>query len=342
MEMQPVNQILENALIAFKETTGLAAKLVGEGIHLPDGYADAEIRLHDAPPLLAEIKKTLRPATLGAVLASLQRLKAPGVIVTEYMTTPMAEKLKQMDIPFLDVAGNVYLRTPSTFIYVTGRKKPDKLTRQKHNRAFRAAGLKVIFTLLALPDQLRAPTREIAYHAGVANGTVGNTLKDLDQLGFVYRSKTNGLVLENKDRLIDNWTEAYPRELRPQLNAQCFNTLHPDWWKEFTYDRWQKHQMWLGGDPAAALLTKYLYPEKTTVYGRPDFKKLIPIIGQPERDEQGNFELLEPFWNFETEELDDVHRICPPLLIYADMVATGDARHLDAANLIREKFLHGS
>jgi len=339
--MKPINQTLNNAIAAFKKTTGLYADVLAEDIRLPAGYADAEIDLYDAPTLLAEVKKTLRPATLNAALANLKRFNRPGILVTEYITPQMAEKLKELDIPFLDVAGNVYLRTPNTFIYVTGRKRPEELTPQGHNRAFRAAGLKVIFTLLTLQGQLKAPTREIAYNAGVANGTVSNILKDLEQLRFLYRSKNKGLVLENKDRLIDNWVEAYPRELRPQLKAQRFHILHPDWWKEFTYDRWQKNQMWLGGEPAAAVLTKYLYPEKITVYGRPDFKKLAQTVGQPMRDTNGNFELLEPFWNFETEELDEVHRLCPPLVIYADLIATGDARNTEVANMIREQYLRG-
>ena len=140
---------------------------------------------------------------------------------------------------------------------------------------------------------------------------------------------------------MDNWVEAYPGELRPQLKVQRFNILPPDWWKEFTYDRWQKNQMWLGGEPAAAVLTKYLYPEKITVYGRPDFKKLARVVVQPMRDSKGNFELLEPFWNFETEALDEVHRLCPPLLIYADLMATGETRNIEVANMIREQYLRG-
>ncbi len=335
-------QILKNAITAFEATTGLPAEVLAEEIRLPAGIADAEIRLAKAEPLLVEIKKTLRPATLGVAIGQLQRFGRPGILITEYITPQLAEKLKDMDVPFLDVAGNVYLRTPNTFIYVIGRKRSEELTPQGHNRAFRAAGLKVIFTLLTLQGQLKAPTREIAYNAGVANGTVGNILKDLEQLGFIYRSKTKGLVIENKDRLIDNWVDAYPRELRPQLKAQRFHILHQDWWKVFTYDRWEKNQMWLGGEPAAEVLTKYLHPEKVTIYGRPDFKKLAKVVGQPVRDEKGNFELLEPFWNFETEQYNQAHRLCPPLLIYADLVATGDARHLDAANIIREKYLYGS
>jgi len=276
--MHQTDQILNNALNAFKQTTGIPADVIAEEVPMPAGYADAEIRLGDMQPLIAEVKKTLRPTNLGAVLAHMKRFNRPGILITEYMTPQMAEKLKEMDIPFLDVAGNAYLKAANTFVYITGRKQPKELTTQGQNRAFRAAGLKVIFTLLTLKGQLKAPTREIAYNAGVANGTVGNVLKDLERLGFVYRSKTKGIVIENRGKMIDNWVEAYPRELRPQLKAQRFQILHTDWWQEFTYDRWQKNQMWLGGEPAAEVLTKYLHAEKITVYGRPDFKKLAQVI----------------------------------------------------------------
>ncbi len=339
--MKPANQILQNAIAAFRKTTGLYAEVVAEDVRLPVGYADAEINLYDAPTLLAEVKKTIRPATLNAALTNLKRFNRPGILITEYVTTQVAEKLKELDVPFLDVAGNVYLKTPNTFIYVTGRKRPEEITKQGYNRAFRAAGLKVIFALLAMPNMLKAPTRQIADYAGVANGTVGNVIKDLEQEGFLYRSKTKGLVLENKERLIDNWVEAYPRELRPQLKAQRFQILQANWWKEFTYDHWQKNQMWLGGEPAAEVLTRYLRAEKITVYGRPEFTRLAKIIVQPVRDANGNFELLEPFWKFEPEELDEAHRLCPPLLIYADLMSTGDARNIEAANMIREQYLRG-
>jgi hypothetical protein len=193
---------------------------------------------------------------------------------------------------------------------------------------------------LCLPDLIKAPYREIAEKAGVALGTVTNSVKDLEQLGYLYRSKKQGLVLENYQKLVDQWIEAYPHELRPRLKPQRFNVLNPDWWKEYDYDRWEKNNMWLGGEPAAALLTKYLYPEQVTVYGTPNFNKLARLI-HPARDDRGKFELLEPFWHFDFEPVNREHRLCPPLLVYADLVATGEARHIDAADIIRERYLAG-
>ena len=89
--MTVVDQTLVDALDAFKESTGLAADLVDVDVRLPEGYADAEIRLGGAPPLLAEIKRTIRPATAGVVMAQLQRFNRPWILVTEYVTLPIAE-----------------------------------------------------------------------------------------------------------------------------------------------------------------------------------------------------------------------------------------------------------
>ena len=88
----------------------------------------------------------------------------------------------------------------------------------------------MIFALLCLPDLIKAPYREIAMKAGVALGTVTNVMKDLKQFNYLYRSNKQGLVLTNQQKLIDQWVEAYPRELRPLLKPQRFRVEFPDWW----------------------------------------------------------------------------------------------------------------
>ncbi|MFV1985095.1 MAG: type IV toxin-antitoxin system AbiEi family antitoxin [Thiohalomonadales bacterium] len=347
MEPQDIQQnlLLKEALAAYEGVTATAAIVIHTQLNLDGEKADAEIKIGDMQPLIAEVKATIRPATLLNVIAQLNRFHRPVILVTRYVTPQLAETLKENDILFIDTAGNAYLQGTNTFVYITGRKLKTK-PQEKTIRAFRAKGLKVIFALLCRPEFVNAPYREIADKAGVALGTVTNVVKDLEQLGYLYRSKKKGLVLENKNKLIKLWAEAYPLELRPQLKPQRFKVMQTDWWKELDHKQWQKLNIWLGGEAAAAVITRYLYPEFVTVYGRPEFTKFAQII-QPAKDELGNFELLEPFWNFEVEEIgkidkakiDTEQRLCPPLLIYADLMATGDARQLDAAEIIWEKYL---
>src|SRR5689334_7147899 len=65
---------------------------------------------------VVEAKRAVAPATLGAVVAQLRDYKAaakwPLLLVTDYVTPPMAEKLRTLDQQFADGAGNAYLNGP--------------------------------------------------------------------------------------------------------------------------------------------------------------------------------------------------------------------------------------
>ena len=331
-----VKQILTEALREFEETTGVPTTIIATELRLPQGIADAEVMLGQGRRLIAEVKLNLTPTTLGHAMAQLQRFERPGILVTRYVTPPLAERLKELDMPFLDTVGNAYIRTPKMLIYVTGRKPRQPQLAERTVRAFRPTGLKVIFAILCVPELTEAPYRKIAEEAGVALGTVGWTIVDLKRLGYFRPIRRKGGVIEMRDRLIDAWVEAYPQQLRPRLRPRRFRVKELDWWK---MEELTRLDMWLGQEPAAALLTRHLRPEIITVYGDTHFETLARKI-HPIKDEHGNLEVLQKFWNFKpaTEGVEN-YPVVPPLLIYADLVATGDARNLETAKIIREQFL---
>ncbi len=329
-------QVLREALRAFVETTGKPATIVATELHLPQGVADAEVQLDEGRRLIVEVKHTLKPVTLGHAVAQLQRFRRPGLLATRYVAPPMAERLKQLDVPFLDAAGNAYLRTPKMLIYVTGRKPKQPAPAERPVRAFRPTGLKVIFAILCVPELTKAPYRKIAEEAGAALGTVGWTFYDLKHLGYFRPTRPKGGIIEKRDELINAWVEAYPQQLRPRLRPRRFRVKEVEWWKTEDLVRLD---MWLGQEPAAALLTRHLHPEIITIYGDTHFDALARKI-HPVKDDHGNLEVLQKFWNFRPEVAGTKdYPVVPPLLIYADLVATGDARNLETAKLIRERFL---
>lgn len=327
--------ILREALEAFAEVTALPVTIAGKHVGLPGGVADAIVELAGGKKLIVEVKRTLTPATLGHAIAQLARFRKPGVLVTEYVTPPMAERLKQLDVAFIDAVGNAYVRLPNLFIYIAGRKPRAPAARETRVRALRPTGLKVIFALLCRPDLLNAPYREIAAAADVALGTVNWVFFDLRRLGYVRETKAQGRIYENRLGLLDKWVEAYARELRPMLKPRRYRVTYPDWWKK---EDLAKLEMWLGGEPAAAVLTKHLRPEVVTIYGDTHFATLAKTV-HALKDEHGNLEVLHKFWNFELPKLDKKIPTVPPLLVYADLIATADARNLETAQIIRERFL---
>jgi hypothetical protein len=54
-------------------------------------------------------------------------------------------------------------------------------------------------------------------------------------------------------------------------------------------------------------------------------------------DPRGEIEVLDAFWNFEDEK--DLPETVPPLLIYADLLATLDPRNIETAQMIYDKYL---
>jgi hypothetical protein len=91
-----------------------------------------------------------------------------------------------------------------------------------------------------------------------------------------------------------------------------------------------------GGEVAAANLTGYVKPAKVTIYTNEPFGELV-LKNRLRKAEQGNVEILTPFWNFKYE-LED-QDVVPPVLVYADLMATGDLRNIEAAGIIYEKYL---
>jgi hypothetical protein len=328
-------QILIEALEAFRQATARGATLLKTEVRLPQGVADAEIRLADDEKLIVEVKRNVTTATLGAAVAQLERFGKPGMLVVRYIAPPMAERLKDLDVAFLDTAGNAYVNTQKMFVYITGRKPQKPAAREQRVRALRPTGLKVIFALLCRPELVNAPYREIAAAAGVALGTVGWVFYDLRRLGFVTETKARGRVYQDRGGLIDRWVEAYAHQLRPTLKPQRYRVAEADWWQK---EDLGKFEMWLGGEPAAAIMTGHLRPEIVTVYGDTNFAGLARKI-RPIKDEYGNLEVLQKFWDFEAAQADAQPPLVPPLLVYADLIATADARNRETAQIIRERFL---
>jgi hypothetical protein len=91
-----------------------------------------------------------------------------------------------------------------------------------------------------------------------------------------------------------------------------------------------------GGEVAAAKVNKHLKPEKVIIYAHEIPGKLI-IENKLRKATAGDIEILKPFWKFYHEFID--LGIVPPLLVYADLMATGDDRNIETAGIIYDKYL---
>ena len=277
----------------------------------------------------------LTPAALGH-LARHPRTDHPLLLLTHYVTPHMAGRLRQLGINFVDAAGNAYLEHGPVLIWVLGHKAVTATRPPRAGRAFQPGGLKVLFALLCTPDLVNQPTRTIAMQAGVANGTVGIVLNELREGRFLValRQRRGKRTLRNLKALLDQWTQTYARTLRPQLLVARYRPPDPEWWRKVNPC---EHRGVFGGEAAEALLTGTLArPEIVTVY-LPDAPGRFILTHRLINAADGTMEIRKKFWPFEYTW--EHPALAPPLLIYADLLATGDARCLEAAQRIYDQHL---
>jgi len=204
-------------------------------------------------------------------------------------------------------------------------------------RAGMVTTLRVIFALLCRPELLNAPYRDIIRAAGVALGAVGDVLRDLQGRGYITDGKRKGSRrLLDPERLCEEWVTNYPMRLRPKLTPRRFRATTPDWWQHA--DVATCGAQW-GSEVAVEKLTGYLKPATVTLYVRPEQERAnvarLVATHKLRADPQGDIEMLDTFWDWPADPT--YPDLVPPILVYADLMATHDPRNLEAARLLYDR-----
>jgi hypothetical protein len=313
---------------------GLQVEVVPEGRSDGSRHIDAVLKIRTGRKVLkfrAETKRTVSRATIGTFLLQHRTLSDDLVLVTEYVSPPLADELRRRHVQFIDTAGNAFLDRDGLFVFVSGRKPRQPSFVPRPTRAFRESGLKLVFALLAQPDLVKETFRKISAKTDVAVGTVHWVMKDLRDLGFVA-DLPDGRRLIDRMRLLTAWTEAYHRILRPKIVIGRFTATTRDWWSS---DIREYGAVW-GGEVAAARLTHILKPGIATIYVETSPHMLI-VKFRLRPEPEGTVEIRKRFWRFHDQW--EERGIAPPLLTYADLLGVGDWRSVQAARAIHDKYL---
>ncbi len=333
-------ELLELAAEAFRKNTLVQLKVnfLTEHPHYnvdfqPDMELDVQINGKKFR-YCAEIKNAFTKANILLLLMYKQELPHPLLLVAKHINPFAAQELLKADIEFIDTAGNAFINQPPIYIFVKGNKPPEIPGEAPTNRAFKPTGLKIIYALLCNPGLENRPFREIAARAKVALGTVGWFMRDLRNLGFLIGMGKKGYKLIQKNILFQRWVTAYPEQLKPKQILGCYRGEGDNWWQQRKLD-YLKVQ-W-GGEVAAAKLTQYLHPEIITIYTNTQYLNHLLFECKLKKDPTGKVQILNRFWDYNEniEYKDLVH----PMLIYADLIATGNQRNIDTAKMIYEKYI---
>ncbi|MCK5134098.1 MAG: hypothetical protein KAR40_18360 [Candidatus Sabulitectum sp.] len=277
------------------------------------------------------INMNINPKMIDAMEFYLNAANRTVILITHAITDRTATELKQRNIQFIDTLGNIYLTQEDPFVLVhkTGNR-PQETANGRPANAFVGTKLRVVFALLTNEDAVNLTYREVADLAGVALGTVGWAFRDLKLLGYIRVYKHKRKIM-NRDKLVSKWLEAYPTEIRPKLNPRRFTAPDRNWWLQTDLNRYGAI---LGGETAAAVLTKYLHPEHGVLYMRGDIHELATAL-KLRADPRGNLTVMDRFWDGEALRINQTP-IAPPLLVCAELLAEGGKRNMETVKMIRE------
>lgn len=342
-------EILDRAIQAIERETGLRLQVKQREVRHGEYFIDAVVQIKPGnQTFMVEVKRWAQHANLGALINQIQCLPKTGLLAADYVNPQMAAKLRQQGVQFIDTLGNAYINQPPVYVYVTGNRHVGLQARATvvkggAKRAFEPTGLKVIYAFLCDPKLVNAPYREIAEKAGVALGTVGwviNGLKAADLL--IDKGKKQGRQITHYRKLLDRWVEAWPEKLQPKQLLGEFVADDPYWWK--TLDIREVGGHW-GGEIAAAKYTDYLKPKVATLYlpaeKRNQLLREARLRKVTDWSGAGNVLLYQPFWPdkfkelFTRENMGLVH----PILVYADLIASGDQRNMEVARRFYDDYI---
>lgn len=187
------------------------------------------------------------------------------------------------------------------------------------------------FLLLINPGLENVDYRTVADDTKIPRTTIGRLMADLEKAGFLMR-RGNKRILIRKPELVKLWIEEYSEKFRVKLKPVRYHStkFSSRWWEEV--DLAEYKAVW-GGETGGAKLTKHLKPQTATIYADSMLPRLQAKYGLV-REARGEIEILKRFWTF-----GEVGDVAPPLIVYANLLATADERNLATAQIIYDKYL---
>ena len=278
---------------------------------------------------IVDVKQEITHGSKGIVLQQLKEASReenlPVLLITKYIPTIIAKSFVEEGINYIDAAGNCNIHQGDILLIIEG-KKIERLPRTNQPRAFQEAGIKLIFCLLDNPENMNKSFRELSKLSQIALGSVSVIFQELIELKFVLKTK-NKKVLENKLVLLQRWVIAYYDVLRPKLLVKKMNFTNKTDWNNLNFSFISGTTLW-GGECAANILTQNLTPANYTIYTEDTWQavgkslKLVP-------EDKGKVEILRLFYNDSIAE-----KTVSPLLVYADLMGSGDSRNMETAEII--------
>jgi hypothetical protein len=306
--LEQVRQRLQRSLaLPIVPQTGVAADL-------------APAQLWQLSPSIRVLAQPPGPPAAGPRLARPQPEEYPTLWVYSYVSARHGEQLRAQGTYYADAVGNAWFRHPELLVSVQGCPRPKAAEPAVVSPALQVQVLRLLFQLVLEPALATYAVPHLAAHTQLPVATVRRVLRHLTEQGLWQEDAPLGsspLLLRNPAQY---WAAHYAPVLRRRLNAHCYSPRNPA-------DLAGWHQrvlpaacLW-GGEAAARLLLGLPgAPASLTLYSQLPRSQVVQQLDLVPNT-QGPIEILNAFAPSSYFAPGNA-RCVPPLLVYADLLAS--------------------
>ena len=263
------------------------------------------------------------------------------LLLADYISQPLANRLTQAQIQFFDSAGNGFLHAPPLYLNRSGNKPAQAAPLP--NRCVQSAGLRVLYQLVQRPALAQGTYREIAAEAGVALGSVGPVLKELQRKKILSPADTQQRQVLNHAGLHQLWESSFIHRLRPRLQIERCTPTRP--WRVESIPSLIKtsaleEDVILGGELAAAFYCDHIEAQRVTLHVERNraLKLMLQLRLTP--DPEGCIDVVanfSPSCAYPQRSAEGL-LLAEPYLVHAELISSGEQQARMAHQLAQEYF----
>lgn len=239
-----------------------------------------------------------------------------------------AEAFRKTGVFFVDRAGNAFIDSPGIYVDVRGRRaehRGEPMPAKPHDvNLFTRRRAQVVFAVLQWPKLLELPIRHVATTAGVSVGQAQSTLTALSDAGFLLGSDVRRLYDEG--RLLDEFVATFPRSIGAARHQREFSGAP----LQLPLDQGTPVDVKRSGEAAVPELIR----GETATYYIAGFTAKFAAVNRWRGGTRPNIVVRELFWSDPIFDMQVTDR-APSVLVYADLLASGDSREAEAAREFR-------
>lgn len=295
---------------------------------------------------VVEALTTLRLQQVAPLAHTARQLARRGqrlLVCTARIPDPLGQELRANGIAYMDRSGNAWLQAPGVYLLITGRPP---LARRIGRQNLRGTDVRLLGVFLTQARAGEARQTELAQQAGIALGAVGAARERLAALGILEPLGPRHWHVRDREEGLRRFAEGWATVVRHRLAPRTYRRLG-DKGAQDLERRLKKLPpelgCLLGGELAAAGLTRHLTTERATLHVPHGLRDPLVDALALVPDEQGPLTLLDRYG------LDDTHPVpaprgpalAHPLLVWAECLTVPDERVAQAAELLYTQLQHG-